>query len=93
MFQVRVNFEKDAEKREAMWEKQHEVAAAKIYNMCTDLGGFFLKVFIVLHFSLCFTSILAHGFFNFICSAPFPCFLAKPLEGFFPFFSPVLDAI
>ncbi|KAK4395776.1 protein ACTIVITY OF BC1 COMPLEX kinase, chloroplastic [Sesamum angolense] len=26
VFQVRVNFEKDAEKREAMWEKQHEVA-------------------------------------------------------------------
>ncbi|KAL0442032.1 UNVERIFIED_CONTAM: protein ACTIVITY OF BC1 COMPLEX kinase, chloroplastic [Sesamum radiatum] len=44
VFQVRVNFEKDAEKREAMWEKQHEVAADKIYNMCSDLGGFFLKV-------------------------------------------------
>ncbi|KAI3454972.1 hypothetical protein Pfo_011635 [Paulownia fortunei] len=44
VFQVRVNFEKNVEKREAMWEKQHEVAADKIYNMCTDLGGFFLKV-------------------------------------------------
>ncbi|KAL2243002.1 uncharacterized protein LOC105158019 [Sesamum indicum] len=44
VFQVRVNFEKDAQKREAMWEKQHEVAADKIYNMCSDLGGFFLKV-------------------------------------------------
>ncbi|KAG8379408.1 hypothetical protein BUALT_Bualt07G0085400 [Buddleja alternifolia] len=44
VFQVRVNFEKNAEKREAMWEKQHEVAADKIYNMCTHLGGFFLKV-------------------------------------------------
>ncbi|KAL8464381.1 hypothetical protein ACS0TY_034055 [Phlomoides rotata] len=43
-FQVRVNFEKDGEKREAMWEKQHEVAAHKLYNMCADLGGFFLKV-------------------------------------------------
>ncbi|KAL6497213.1 hypothetical protein OROGR_029142 [Orobanche gracilis] len=27
-----------------MWEKQHEFAADKIYNMCADLGGFFLKV-------------------------------------------------
>ncbi|KAL2515379.1 Protein kinase superfamily protein [Forsythia ovata] len=44
VFQVKVNFEKDAEKREAMWEKQHEFAADKIYNMCSDLGGFFLKV-------------------------------------------------
>ncbi|CAI9757363.1 unnamed protein product [Fraxinus pennsylvanica] len=44
VFQLKVNFEKDAEKREAMWEKQHEFAADKIYNMCTDLGGFFLKV-------------------------------------------------
>ncbi|PIN07534.1 putative unusual protein kinase [Handroanthus impetiginosus] len=44
VFQVKVCFEKNAEKREAMWEKQHEIAADKIYNMCTDLGGFFLKV-------------------------------------------------
>ncbi|KAL6497212.1 hypothetical protein OROGR_029141 [Orobanche gracilis] len=44
VFQLRVNIEKDAETREAMWEKQHEFAADKIYNMCADLGGFFLKV-------------------------------------------------
>ncbi|KAL3631666.1 hypothetical protein CASFOL_024650 [Castilleja foliolosa] len=44
VFQVRVNLEKDLQKRETMWEKQHEVAADKIYNMCADLGGFFLKV-------------------------------------------------
>ncbi|KAK6148133.1 hypothetical protein DH2020_019045 [Rehmannia glutinosa] len=44
VFQVRVNFEKNVEKRESMWERQHEVAADKIYNMCADLGGFFLKV-------------------------------------------------
>ncbi|XP_051115905.1 uncharacterized protein LOC127241058 [Andrographis paniculata] len=44
VFQVRVNFERDAGKREAMWEKQHELAAEKIYSMCSDLGGFFLKV-------------------------------------------------
>lgn len=46
MFQLRVSFEKDVKKQEAMWERQHEVAAEKIYNMCTDLGGFFLKVFV-----------------------------------------------
>ena len=44
VFQVRVNFERDVQKREAMWERQHELAADKIYSMCTDLGGFFLKV-------------------------------------------------
>lgn len=35
---------KDVQKQEAMWERQHEHAAEKIYAMCTDLGGFFLKV-------------------------------------------------
>ncbi|KAK1363238.1 AarF domain-containing kinase [Heracleum sosnowskyi] len=44
VFQVRVVFEKDAQKQEAMWERQHELAAEKIYSMCSDLGGFFLKV-------------------------------------------------
>lgn len=44
MFQLRVSFEKDAQKQEAMWERQHEFAAEKIYAMCSDLGGFFLKV-------------------------------------------------
>ncbi|KAK6924724.1 ABC1 atypical kinase-like domain [Dillenia turbinata] len=44
VFQLRVSFEKDMEKQEAMWERQHELAADKIYNMCCDLGGFFLKV-------------------------------------------------
>ncbi|PON45618.1 hypothetical protein PanWU01x14_257290 [Parasponia andersonii] len=27
-----------------MWKRQHEFAAEKIYSMCADLGGFFLKV-------------------------------------------------
>lgn len=45
MFQIRVSFEKDVKKQEAMWERQHELAADKIYHMCADLGGFFLKVF------------------------------------------------
>lgn len=45
MFQIRVSFEKDVKQQEAMWERQHELAADKIYNMCADLGGFFLKVF------------------------------------------------
>ncbi|KAK3040592.1 hypothetical protein RJ639_026913 [Escallonia herrerae] len=44
VFQVRVSFVKDVQKQEAMWERQHELAAEKIYSMCSDLGGFFLKV-------------------------------------------------
>ncbi|XP_059444199.1 uncharacterized protein LOC132176091 isoform X2 [Corylus avellana] len=44
VFQVRVSFEKDMHKQEAMWERQHELAAEKIYAMCSDLGGFFLKI-------------------------------------------------
>lgn len=38
---------KDTEKQEEMWERQHEQAADKIYFMCSDLGGFFLKVLTV----------------------------------------------
>ncbi|GLU18499.1 hypothetical protein SLE2022_347960 [Rubroshorea leprosula] len=44
VFQLQVSFVKDAQKQEAMWERQHEFAADKIYAMCSDLGGFFLKV-------------------------------------------------
>lgn len=44
VFQLRVNFVKDAQKQEAMWERQHELAADKIFSMCSDLGGFFLKI-------------------------------------------------
>ncbi|KAJ0950568.1 putative ABC-type Cd(2+) transporter [Helianthus annuus] len=44
VFQVRVNFEKDEKKAEAMWERQHEYAADKVYSMCSDMGGFFLKI-------------------------------------------------
>ncbi|TMX04226.1 hypothetical protein EJD97_010599 [Solanum chilense] len=44
VFQVRASLEKDVKKQEMMWEKQHEVAADKIYSMCSELGGFFLKV-------------------------------------------------
>ncbi|KAM7272839.1 hypothetical protein ACFE04_027503 [Oxalis oulophora] len=43
-FQFRVCFEKDLQKQEVMWERQHELAADKIYAMCYDLGGFFLKI-------------------------------------------------
>ncbi|KAL5991187.1 hypothetical protein ACLOJK_012093 [Asimina triloba] len=42
-YKVRVKFVKDAEKQEEMWEKQHELAAEKLYSMCSELGGFFLK--------------------------------------------------
>jgi aarF domain-containing kinase len=44
---------KDVEKQEAMWERQHEFAADKIYAMCSDLGGFFLKVIFLLVTLLC----------------------------------------
>ncbi|XP_014505608.1 uncharacterized protein LOC106765480 [Vigna radiata var. radiata] len=44
VFQVRVNFVKDVQKQEAMWERQHELAADKIFALCSDLGGFFLKI-------------------------------------------------
>lgn len=36
-------------KQEMMWEKQHEVAADKIYSMCSELGGFFLKVLLFVY--------------------------------------------
>ncbi|KAG7546283.1 Protein kinase domain [Arabidopsis suecica] len=44
VFQLRMNFVKDVTKHEEMWEVQHELAAHKIYSMCSDLGGFFLKI-------------------------------------------------
>ncbi|KAA3458225.1 putative aarF domain-containing protein kinase 1-like isoform X2 [Gossypium australe] len=44
VFQLRVSFVKDPQKQQAMWDKQHELAADKIYAMCYDLGGFFLKI-------------------------------------------------
>lgn len=44
VFQLRVSLVKDKKKQEEMWERQHEQAADKIYFMCSDLGGFFLKV-------------------------------------------------
>ncbi|KAG9446405.1 hypothetical protein H6P81_012533 [Aristolochia fimbriata] len=42
--QFRVRLVKGAQKQEAMWEAQHELAADKIYSLCSELGGFFLKV-------------------------------------------------
>ncbi|XP_024027078.1 uncharacterized protein LOC21390335 [Morus notabilis] len=44
VFQLRVSIVKDVQKQEEMWERQHQLAADKIYAMCADLGGFFLKV-------------------------------------------------
>lgn len=57
MFQVRVSFVKDVQKQEAMWERQHELAADKIYAMCSDLGGFFLKVVWAVNFHFFLISI------------------------------------
>lgn len=47
-------------KQEAMWERQHELAAEKIYSMCSDLGGFFLKVFS--DFPLLINAYISNGF-------------------------------
>ncbi|KAM7526007.1 hypothetical protein LguiA_015909 [Lonicera macranthoides] len=35
VFQLRVGFEKNVQKQEQMWELQHEIAAQKIYSMCS----------------------------------------------------------
>ncbi|KAG1358899.1 putative aarF domain-containing protein kinase 1-like [Cocos nucifera] len=48
--QFRVGFVKDAEKREAMWERQHELAADKMYSLCSEMGGLFLKFFNMLSY-------------------------------------------
>lgn len=42
--QVRTRFVKDEAERERIWEERHEIAAEKIYSLCSELGGFFLKV-------------------------------------------------
>eukprot|EP01018_Ginkgo_biloba_P022719 Gb_06998 [translate_table: standard] len=41
--QIRVQFVKGNEKQERIWERQHEAGADKIYSLCYELGGFFLK--------------------------------------------------
>lgn len=42
--QLRARFVKGSSEQAALWERQHEVAAEKIYSLCYQLGGFFLKV-------------------------------------------------
>lgn len=42
--QLRAGFVKDEEERGAMWEQQHELGAQKMYSLCSELGGLFLKV-------------------------------------------------
>ena len=46
--QLRAGFIKDEEKREAIWEQQHEIGAQKMYSLCSELGGLFLKVCLLL---------------------------------------------
>ncbi|XP_024524906.1 uncharacterized protein LOC9654680 [Selaginella moellendorffii] len=41
--QIRVQFVSDKQEQDRIWEEQHESAAEKVYALCTDLGGFFLK--------------------------------------------------
>jgi hypothetical protein len=42
--QLRAGFVKDEGEREALWEQQHEIGAQKMYSLCSELGGLFLKV-------------------------------------------------
>jgi hypothetical protein len=42
--QLRAGFVKDEDEREALWEQQHEIGAQKMYSLCSELGGLFLKV-------------------------------------------------
>lgn len=41
--QLRVQFVKDEVERDRIWEEQHERAADRLYALCYDLKGFFLK--------------------------------------------------
>lgn len=41
--QLRVTLVKDAKRQDEMWEKQHELGAEKMYSLCSELGGLFLK--------------------------------------------------
>ncbi|GBG71068.1 hypothetical protein CBR_g8367 [Chara braunii] len=41
--QLRAAMTRDLAEKDRLWEMQHEVAADNLYNMCVDLGGFFLK--------------------------------------------------
>ncbi|CAM6105645.1 unnamed protein product [Calypogeia fissa] len=41
--QLRAQFVKDETERDRIWEEQHERAADKLYALCYDLKGFFLK--------------------------------------------------
>ncbi|GJM92161.1 hypothetical protein PR202_ga08596 [Eleusine coracana subsp. coracana] len=41
--QLRAGFVKDEDEREALWEQQHEIGAQKMYSLCSELGGLFLK--------------------------------------------------
>lgn len=34
---------KDEARREEMWERQHEISADKMYSLCSEMGGLFLK--------------------------------------------------
>jgi hypothetical protein len=42
--QLRAGFVKDEDELETMWERQHELGAEKMYSLCSELGGLFLKV-------------------------------------------------
>lgn len=41
--QARAGLAKDPVEREQIWDQQHQYAADRLYSLCVDLGGFFLK--------------------------------------------------
>jgi hypothetical protein len=59
--QLRAALVKDAEKREAMWERQHDLAADKMYSLCSELGGLFLKVSSSFFFFITFLRAYIHA--------------------------------
>jgi hypothetical protein len=44
VFQLRAGFFKDDGEGEAMWEKQHELRAQKVYSLSFELGRIFINV-------------------------------------------------
>jgi hypothetical protein len=63
--QLRAGFVKDEDEREALWEQQHEIGAQKMYSLCSELGGLFLKVTYFAPFFLSMQNSLL--FSNFLC--------------------------
>lgn len=61
IYELRAGFFKDDGEGEAMWEKQHELRAQKVYSLCFELGGIFINVGV-----LCFLFFCAFLPFNYL---------------------------